>query len=143
MVRNPLAMQETQVWSLGREDPLQKGMATHSSILAWRIPWTEELGGIQPRGSQRIGYNWVTNLHLHFFLFPMYLYPVFNSYHMQYIYICVCVCVYTHAIYIYIYIYICTYTHIFCSFIWHKATSWKQLANSCKANNYISKKLSK
>ena len=39
-------MQETQVWSLGQEDPLEKGMATHSSILAWRIPWTEKLGGL-------------------------------------------------------------------------------------------------
>jgi len=49
-VRNPPAMQEMQVCSLGWEDPLEKGMATHSSILAWRIPWTEE-----PRGLQFIG----------------------------------------------------------------------------------------
>ena len=47
MVRNPLAMQRTQVQSLGQEDPLQKEMATHSSILAWRIPWTEEPSGLQ------------------------------------------------------------------------------------------------
>ena len=46
-VKNLSAMQETQVWSLGQEDPLEKGMATHSSILAWRIPWTEEPGGLQ------------------------------------------------------------------------------------------------
>ena len=46
MVKNPPAMQETQVQSLGREDSLEKGMATHSSILAWEIPWTEEPGGI-------------------------------------------------------------------------------------------------
>ena len=46
---------ETWVQSLGWEDPLEKGMATHSSILAWRIPWTEEPGGLQSRGSQRIG----------------------------------------------------------------------------------------
>ena len=46
------AMWETWVWSLGREDPLEKEMATHSSILAWRIPWTEELGGLQSTGSQ-------------------------------------------------------------------------------------------
>ena len=45
-------MQETQVQSLGQEDPLEKGMATHSSILAWRIPWTEETGGLQSMGSQ-------------------------------------------------------------------------------------------
>ena len=46
MVKNLPAMQETWVQSLGLEDPLQKGMATHSSILAWRIPWTEEAGGL-------------------------------------------------------------------------------------------------
>ena len=51
------AMQETWVRSLGWEDPLQKEMATHSSILAWRITWTEEPGGLQSMGSQRVGYN--------------------------------------------------------------------------------------
>ena len=51
-VKNPPAIQETQVQSLGREDPLEKGMATHSSILAWRIPWTGEPGGLQSIGSQ-------------------------------------------------------------------------------------------
>ena len=49
------AMQETWVRSLGWEDPLEKEMATHSSILAWRIPWTEEPGGLQYTGSQRVG----------------------------------------------------------------------------------------
>ena len=57
MVKNPPAMQETQVRSLGQEDPLEKGMATHSSILAWRIPLTEEPGGLQPMESQRVGHN--------------------------------------------------------------------------------------
>ena len=55
-----LPMQETyETWvqSLGREDPLQEGMATHSSILAWRIPWTEEPGGLQSMGSQRVGHD--------------------------------------------------------------------------------------
>ena len=52
MVKNLPAMQETQVQSLGQEDPLEKGMATHSSILAWRIPWTEEPGGLQSMGSK-------------------------------------------------------------------------------------------
>ena len=52
MVRNQLATQETQVQSLGREDPLEDGTATTSSVLAWRIPWTEELGGLQSTGSQ-------------------------------------------------------------------------------------------
>ena len=51
-VKNPPAMQETQVQSLGREDPLEKGMATHSSILPWRISWTEELAGYSPRGGK-------------------------------------------------------------------------------------------
>ena len=51
------AMQETWVQSLGQEDPLEKEMATHSSILAWRIPWTEEPGGLQPMGSQRVGHD--------------------------------------------------------------------------------------
>ena len=48
---------ETQVLSLGQEDPLEKGKATHSSILAWRIPWTEEPGGLQSVGSQRVRHN--------------------------------------------------------------------------------------
>ena len=51
-VKNLPAMQETWVGFLGREDPLEKEMAIHSSILAWRIPWTEEPGGLQPMGSQ-------------------------------------------------------------------------------------------
>ena len=59
-VKNPPAMQETWVWSLGQEDPLEEGTATHSSILAWRIPWTEELGGLQSMGSQRVGHDWAT-----------------------------------------------------------------------------------
>ena len=61
MVKNLPAMQETGVSSQGQEDPLEKGMATHSSILAWGIPWTEEPGGLQSMGSQRIQHNWVTN----------------------------------------------------------------------------------
>ena len=50
--------QEMRVWSMGWEDPLEESMATHSSILAWRIPRTEEPGGLQFMGSQRVGYNW-------------------------------------------------------------------------------------
>ena len=56
-VKNPLAMQETGVQSLGQEGLLQMGMATHFSILAWRIPRTEEPGGLQSMGSQRVGYD--------------------------------------------------------------------------------------
>ena len=65
-----------------REDPLEKEMATHSSILAWRIPWTEEPGRLQSTGSQRVGHDWATSLSL-------------------FLYVCVCVCIY---IYIYIYL---------------------------------------
>ena len=54
LVKNPPAMQETQVQSLGWENPLEKGMATHSSILAWIIPWTEKPGGLLSMESQRI-----------------------------------------------------------------------------------------
>ena len=50
-------IQETQVWFLGREDPLEEEMATHSSILAWKIPWTEEPRGLQSMGLQRVGYD--------------------------------------------------------------------------------------
>ena len=56
MVKKLPEMQETWIQSLGREDPLEKGMATHSSILAWRIPWTEDPGGLQSMGSQRAGH---------------------------------------------------------------------------------------
>ena len=52
MVKNPSEVQETWVQSLGQEDPLEEGMATHSSILVWEIPWTEEPGGLQSTGSQ-------------------------------------------------------------------------------------------
>ena len=62
MVKNPPAMQETRVRSLGQEDSLEKEMATHSSILDWKIPWTEELGRLQPLGSQRVRHNSVTEL---------------------------------------------------------------------------------
>ena len=55
-------MQETWVWSLGWEDPLEKGIASHSSVLAWRIPWTEEPGGLQFMGSQRVRHNWATSM---------------------------------------------------------------------------------
>ena len=56
-------MRETWVWSLGREDPLEKEMANHSNILAWRIPWMEELGRLQSKGSQRVGHDWATSLY--------------------------------------------------------------------------------
>ena len=57
MVKRLPTMQETQVRSLGQEDPLEKEMATHSSSLAWKIPWMEEPGGLQSMGSQRVGHD--------------------------------------------------------------------------------------
>ena len=59
-VNNSPAMQETRVSSLGHEGPLEKERATHSSILGWKIRWTEEPGRLQPMGSQRVGHNLVT-----------------------------------------------------------------------------------
>ena len=61
MVKNLSAIQETEVGSLGLKDPLEKKMATHPSILAWKIPWTEEPGGLQSTRWQREGHDWVTN----------------------------------------------------------------------------------
>ena len=58
MVKNLPVIRETQVLSLGQEDPLEKEMATHLSILAWRIPWTEMPGRLQSMGSQRVGYTY-------------------------------------------------------------------------------------
>ena len=60
MVKSLLAMQETRVWFLGREDPLEKEMAIHSSIFAWKILWRDEPGGLWSMGLQRIGHNWAT-----------------------------------------------------------------------------------
>ena len=67
MVKNLPAMQETQVWSLGREDSLEKEMANHSTILAWEIAWTEEPSRLQFMGLQRIGHDWTTNTHMHLY----------------------------------------------------------------------------
>ena len=61
-VKNLPAVQETRVQSLGWEDPLEKVIASHSSILAWKISWTEEPGGLQSMGSQRLGHDWETSL---------------------------------------------------------------------------------
>ena len=63
MVKNLPAVQESWVWSLGQEDPLEKKMATHSSILSWRIPWTEEPGRLPSIGSQRVRYSGATHFH--------------------------------------------------------------------------------
>ena len=63
MVKNQPAVQETWVLSLSREDPLEKEMATHSSVLAWRTPWTEEPSGLRSMASQRVGYDRTINTH--------------------------------------------------------------------------------
>ena len=60
LVKNPPAMQETQIRSLGVEDPLEKEMVTHSSIFAWKISWTEESGGLRSMGLQRVGHDLAT-----------------------------------------------------------------------------------
>ena len=67
-IKNPPAVQETQesqVWSLAREDPLLEEMSTHSSVITWRIPWTEEPGRLQSIGSQRVGHYWSNLEHIH------------------------------------------------------------------------------
>ena len=64
MVKSLPSMWETRVRSLGWEDPLEKEMATHSSILVWEIPWMEEPGGLQSMGSQRVRHDWTTSLSL-------------------------------------------------------------------------------
>ena len=70
MVKNLPAMQETQFWSPGREDPPKKEMATHSSVLAWRIPWTEEPGGLQSLGRKELNTTERLTLLLSLFFFP-------------------------------------------------------------------------
>jgi len=59
-------MWETRIRSLGREDPLEKEMAIHSSTIAWKIPWTEKLGRLQSMGPQRVGHDWAISLHFHY-----------------------------------------------------------------------------
>ena len=82
VVKNPPATQETQVPSLGQEDPLEKGMATHSSILAWRIPWTEEPGGVAVYGVAKIQtrqsmHAYMLYLAIGLFLFLLFLFVIF------------------------------------------------------------------
>ena len=87
-VKHPPAMQETQVRSLGWEDPLEKEMATHSSTLAWKIPWMEEPGRLQSMWSQRVRYDWATSLSLSlsYYLSPHLL---FLSYTCSYYSLCI------------------------------------------------------
>ena len=82
VVKNLPTMQETWVWSLGKEDPLEKGMATHSSILAWRTPCTEEPGRLQSMGSQRAGHDWTTHTD--------YIQPIWGK-NLKKVDICICI----------------------------------------------------
>ena len=87
MVKNLPAMCETWVRSLDWEDPLEKGMATHSSILAWKIPWTEEPGRLQSMGLQRVRHNWVTftlNLFKCFVSSDVFRHTHFNKYSIKF-----------------------------------------------------------
>ena len=91
MVKNLPMMWETQVWSLGHKDSLEKEMATHSSILAWKIPWTEEFGRLPSMGSQRVRHGWATNTNytqktvcVHS-LFVIYVFPRLISFPPQHI----------------------------------------------------------
>ena len=82
MVKHLLAMWETGVRSLAQEGPLEKEIATHSSILGWKIPWMEKPGGLQFMRSQRVGHNWATNTHFQLW-WSKFIYrtksPTFNS----------------------------------------------------------------
>ena len=73
-VKHLPAMQETRLQSLGWEDPLEKKIATHSSILAWRISWREEPGGLQSTGPQRVGHDWATSLSQYCYCFMFWLF---------------------------------------------------------------------
>ena len=72
-VKSLPTIRETQLWSLSREDPLEKAMATHSSVLAWKIPWTEEPGRLQSMGPQRVWHDWATSLHFTLLHFKCYI----------------------------------------------------------------------
>ena len=69
MVKCLPTMRETWIRSLGREDPLEKEMATHSTTLAWKIPWMEEPGRLQSMGSQKVGHDWANSLHFTFYFY--------------------------------------------------------------------------
>ena len=83
LVKGLPAIWETWVQSLGREDPLEKEMATHSSILACRIPWREEPGGLQSTGSQRVGHNRGTNTHTCMYISILNIVPSGSSFQFE------------------------------------------------------------
>ena len=113
-------LQETHVWSLHGEDPLEEGMATHSSIPAWRIPWTEEAGRLQSIGSQRVRHEWsnLTHAHTHTHIY------IYTHTHTHLI------CIYVHLLYPFICQWTFNILKIFIYFIklwgswlWHAASS--------------------
>ena len=92
MIRNLPAMWETQVWSMGWEDPLEEGMATHSRILAWRIPGTEEPAELQSVGLQKVRHDWATNTHTELYcfmqcthIFASFSFPIYSTYSPAYL----------------------------------------------------------
>ena len=91
MIKNLPAIQETWVWSLGREDPLEKGMATHTSTLASKIPQTEEPGRLQSMALQRVGHNWATSLS---FFIDVYL---FINAVVRYLFFVASLCIFLHS----------------------------------------------
>ena len=96
-VKHLPAVRETWVPSLGREDPLEREMATHSSILAWKIPWTEEPGRLQTIGLPRVGHDWATSLSL-----SMHLEEIKSRERCFVLFIQFFVCLYIHKVYIWL-----------------------------------------
>ena len=108
MVKNPPAMRETWAQSLGWEDPLEESMATHSSILAWRIPWTEEPDGLQSMESQRVRHSWVTKhtllliIYNNNFMYNIQYYIHYTFYYILYFVYCMLYMqIYTMQLFIY------------------------------------------
>ena len=86
-VKNLPAMQETGIRSLGRDDPVEKGMGTDSNILAWRIPWIEEPGRLLSMGLQRVRHGWVTNTHSEFTQLPEKYYVICQVFHLLFAFV--------------------------------------------------------
>ena len=134
-------MQEMWVWSLGQEDPLEQEMATHSRILAWKNPWTEEPGRLQSMGLLIVGHDWATDwayTQLYWTTCPsllkyIYTYVYMYTYvHILKLYVCmyscVHICVYTQCIYIYAHTYIYAYIYI-CIYI-YTHMHWVRIVSS-------------
>ena len=100
LVMNMSAMWETCVWSLGWEEPLEKGTATHSNILVWRIPWKEETGRLYPMGLQRVRHHWVTFTCVHICVSLFFQSCIYFSCFQSYCYMQCCIKhTYLHILY--------------------------------------------